>query len=64
MTAFALIYSRFNGAVGLAAIARSGFAGTLYGKSNRQIIMGVLVGLCGLGSLPDWRFTGSVEKGM
>ena len=64
MGAVALVYSGFNGAVGLAAIAGPGLAGTLYGKSNRQITMGVLAGLCGLGSLPDWRLTGSVEKGM
>ena len=49
MGAFALVYLGFNGAVGLAAIAGPGLAGMLYGKSNRQITMGVLARFVWLG---------------
>lgn len=63
MGAFAQVYSLFNGALGLAAIVGPGLAGTLYDKTNWPITVGVLAGLCGLGSLPVWRYTGSVKKG-
>ena len=63
MGAFAQVYSLFNGALGLAAIVGPGLAGTLYDKTNWPVTVGVLAGLCGLGSLPVWRYTGSVKKG-
>lgn len=64
MGAFAQVYSLFNGALGLASIVGPGLAGTLYDKSNWQTTVGLLAGLCGLGSLVVWKYTGSMKKGM
>ncbi|MCJ1453156.1 hypothetical protein MMC28_003501 [Mycoblastus sanguinarius] len=64
MGAFAQVYSLFNAALGLAAIVGPGLAGTLYDRTSWQITVGVLAGLCAVGSLPVWRYTGSAKRGL
>ena len=61
--AFAQAYSLFDGALGLATFVGPAWAGVVYERADWSLCMLTLAGLCVVGGIPVWIYTGGTKQG-
>ena len=60
--AFAQAYSLFDGALGLATVVGPAWAGLVYEQADWTLCMLTLAGLCLIGGVPVWIYTGENKR--